>query len=63
MNELGFIHQHCVFNLLQRIWDNIFININYELQDCTVKLKNSKEKLSNSEIKKMVTARKKELKK
>ena len=62
MNELGFIHQYCVFHLLQRIWDNIFTNINYELQDYTVKLKKSKEKLSNSEIKKMVNARKKELK-
>lgn len=63
MHELGFIHQHCVFHLSQRIWDKIFKSIDAEISKYTSKLKNSKEKLSDSQIQKMVKNHKKELKK
>lgn len=63
MRELGFVHQHCIFHLLQRIWDHIFKYIDAEIIEYSNKLKNSKEKLSPTEIKKMVNSRKKELKK
>ena len=62
MNELGFIHQYCVFHLLQTVWKTIFTNINYMADDYKAELKNSKEKLSNSEINKLVKKHKKELK-
>lgn len=63
MHELGFIHQHCVFHLSQRIWDKIFKSIESEMSEYVFKLKNSKEKLSDSQIQKMVKNHRKELKK
>ena len=63
MRELGFVHQHCTFHLLQRIWDKIYKHIDTEMIEYANKLKNSKEKYSNTEIKKLVNSRKKRIKK
>lgn len=62
MRELGFVHQHCIFHLLQRIWNKIFQHIDEKLNEYSNKLKNSKEKLSPAQIRKMIKSRKKELK-
>ena len=62
MRELGFVHQHCIFHLSQRIWKKIFESIGNEITKFKSKLKNSDEKLSDSEIKKRANTCKKELK-
>lgn len=61
MSELGFVHQHCTFHFLQRVWDKIFKHIDKKLIDYKSMLNNSNEKLSNSQINKMVKKHKKEL--
>ena len=51
-----------IFHLSQRIWKKIFESMGNEITKFKSKLKNSDEKLSDSEIKKRANARKKELK-
>ena len=63
MHELGFVHQHCVFHLSNRIWDKIFDAIDEELAKYALELKNSPKRISPSEIKKLKNSRKKQLKK
>ena len=48
MRELKFVHQHCTFHLLKRIWNKIFENIDDELAIYKSELKNSNKKLSDS---------------
>ena len=61
MRELGFVHQHCTFHFSQRVWDKIFAHITSQLNDYRANLKKNSKNLSNSQIKKMVKERKKEL--
>ena len=59
MRELKFVHQHCTFHLLKRIWNKIFENIDDELAIYKSELKNSVEKLSDSKITELIKTRKK----
>ena len=63
MEKLGFVHQYCIFHLSRRIWDKIFKYINQEIAEYKLELKNSSIKRSISEINKLISQRKKELKK
>ena len=58
MNELGFVHQHCIFHLYKNILEAIQSEINKTIKNYKQKLKIKHPKLSDYKIKKLIKDKK-----
>ena len=50
MDELGFVHQHCIFHLEKNIKSNIGKKINEDVADYRLELKNTHPEYTKDEI-------------
>ena len=62
MNELNFVHQHCIFHLEKSIKNNMEKEINKDMTNYRLELKNTRPECSNEDLDEIIKTKKEEVK-